>query len=78
VRRKARRTGCLIVGLFWAALFAFTFAATTIGDCSDDPDQSGCEERRASLQHRLLLGELVLLVGIGWFFYRLEMKDGEL
>jgi len=26
---------------------------------------------------RWMLGELLLLVGVGWFFYRREMKDGE-
>jgi hypothetical protein len=47
-----------------------------MGDCANGPGDT-CEQDRATLQHRLLLGELVLLIGIGWVFYRLEVKDGE-
>ncbi len=28
--------------------------------------------------HRWMLGEVLLLIGAGWIFYRLEMKDGQL
>ncbi len=71
--KDARRRGCLVVGLLWFALFAFTWLATTMGDCVGE----GCETRRATLKHWLVFGELALLVGIAWFFYRRVMKDGD-
>jgi hypothetical protein len=72
VTSRPRRFGCLIFSFFWVILVFITIFVTTFGDCADP----GCEDRRETLQHRLLLGELALLVGVGWFFYRREMKDG--
>jgi hypothetical protein len=67
----------LIFGALWSLLVFFTIFVTTFGDCADPPGTSSCEDRRASLQHRLLLAEFALLAGVGWLFYRREMKDGE-
>jgi hypothetical protein len=66
----------LVFGLFWCALFLFTFLAGVMGDCADGP-YDDCQVRREAMMGRWMLGELLLLVGVGWFFYRREMKDGE-
>jgi len=47
-----------------------------MGDCADGP-YDDCQVRREAMMGRWMLGELLLLVGVGWFFYRREMKDGE-
>ncbi|MFL6734550.1 MAG: hypothetical protein ACJ8EY_07630 [Sphingomicrobium sp.] len=78
MNRNIRRAGCLIVGLFWTGLFLITILGTTMGDCfSEEPEKSQCEHARTINQRKWLGGELLLLVGIGWIFYRLELKNGE-
>ena len=76
--RHSRNVGCLFFGVFWSALFAMTFLAGVMGDCVDRPGQTGCEAEREAIMHYWMLGELVVLVGVGWLFYRRRMKDGDL
>jgi hypothetical protein len=54
-----------------------TFFAGVMGDCADRDGETGCEARREATMHRWMLGEVVLLVGAGWLFYRRRTKDGE-
>ena len=70
------RIGCFAFGLFWCALFFFTFLAGVWGDCVERPGDN-CQVRREATMHRWMIGEVLLLVGAGWIFYRREMKDGE-
>jgi hypothetical protein len=55
-----------------------TLIGTSLGDCVyDEPAHSQCEAQRTRTQ-RIALGiELAVLVGLGWFFYRRDMKDDE-
>ena len=53
-----------------------TFLIGVMGDCADRPGDD-CEARRETTMHRWMLGEVALLVGAGWFFYRREMKGDD-
>ena len=55
-----------------------TFLAGVMGDCVDRPGETGCEAQREANMYYWMFGELVVLVGAGWLFYRGGMKDGDL
>jgi hypothetical protein len=66
-----------VFGLFWFGLFSLTWWGGVVGDCANGPNDN-CQTRRETMMHRWMLGEVLLLIGAGWIFYRLEMKDGQL
>ncbi len=76
---KRNRLGCLIVGLLWATLLFFTNLMLALGDPVpvDCTGLTNCVPYPTRWIDFLLTGEVLLLVAIGWFFYRREMKDGE-
>ena len=77
---QRRRLGCLVVGLVWTALFVFTLFGKALGDPApiDCTGITNCDPYPTRWHDFLLPVELVLLVVIGWIFYRREMKDGDL
>jgi hypothetical protein len=64
--------------MLWVAVMVVTFVGLSLGDCApDEPGHSQCEARRTRTQEMVVGIELAILVGLGWFFYRREMKDDE-
>jgi hypothetical protein len=76
--RKARRAGCLIFAFFWLALLVLTVLFFALGDCERDPSTGNCLHQPVDLERLVFGAELLLLVVVGWIFYRREMKDREL
>jgi cbb3-type cytochrome oxidase subunit 3 len=77
VSRRSRRTGCIAFGVFWILLFLLTCLFFALGDCERDPDTGDCMHQPVQLERMVFGGELLLLVAVGWIFYRREMKDDE-
>ena len=71
------RIGCISFGVAWALLVILTVAFFALGDCERDPDTGNCLNQPVHLERIVFGSELLLLVVVGWFFYRREMKDGE-
>jgi hypothetical protein len=61
---------------FVGVLFFITLLAGVMGDCERGPGDD-CQVRREAMMRHWMFGEVLLLVGVGWIFYRREMKDGE-
>jgi hypothetical protein len=57
-------------------VFLLTIVAGVMGDCERGPGDD-CQIRREANMHRWMLGEVLVLVGVGWIFYRRGMKDDE-
>jgi hypothetical protein len=66
-----------LFGLIWALLFFITNLGFALGDCVRDQATGQCEGQSSILRRSIIPAELVLLVVVGWIFYRREMKDGE-
>ena len=75
--QKARRVGCMIFALCWVALFMLTSLFFALGDCERDPATGECLNQPVQLERMVFGAELLLLVGVGWIFYRHEMRDDE-
>jgi len=67
----------LAFAAFWVLLFMLTNLFFALGDCTRDLDTGHCINQPVHLEWFVFGGELLLLVGVGWVFYRREMKDGE-
>ena len=70
-----RRIGCIGFGLAWTFLVIFTVAFFALGDCERDPNTGNCLNQPVHLERIVFGSELLLLVVVGWIFYRREMKD---
>ena len=75
--RHARRVGCITFAVFWVLLFMLTCLFFALGDCERDLNTGHCLHQPVNLERWVFGSELLLLVGVGWVFYRREMKDGE-
>ena len=52
-----------------------TIAIFALGDCERDPNSGYCINQPVHLERIVFGSELLLLVVVGWIFYRREMKD---
>jgi len=75
VSRRVRRAGCLIFGFAWAFLVFIPVALFALGDCERDPKTGDCLNQPLNSERIVFGSELLLLVVVGWIFYRREMKD---
>jgi hypothetical protein len=75
VSRRVRRVGCLLFGIAWASLIFCTVALFALGDCERDPNTGNCLNQPVNFERIVFGSELLLLVVVGWIFYRREMKD---
>ena len=66
---KSRRIGCLIFGLVWAAIFAFTNFGLALGD---PVDRNAINPLSVAFWI-----EIAVFVVAAILFYRVNMKDGE-
>ena len=73
--RRPKRVGCLAFGLAWSLVFVFTNIVFALGDCERDWDTGRC--KGTLIRRSVIPAELLVLVGVGWIFYRREMRDGE-
>jgi hypothetical protein len=62
-------------GAAWALLLNLTAAFFALGDCERDPSTGHCLNQPVHLERIVFGTELLLLVVVGWIFYRREMKD---
>ena len=76
--RRGRRIGCITFGVAWAILLILTIGFFALGDCERDLSTGNCLHQPVHLERIVFGSELLLLVVVGWLFYRREMKDGEL
>jgi hypothetical protein len=75
VSRGVRRAGCLLFAFVWVFLIFITVALFALGDCERDSNTGNCLNQPVSLERIVFGSELLLLVVVGWIFYRREMKD---
>jgi hypothetical protein len=52
-----------------------TTAFFALGDCERDANTGNCLNQPVHLERIVFGSELLLLVVVGWIFYRREMKD---